>query len=392
MVLRAALGMSLLYTRGPVGETQSVWQRVLDIAVDLGDIEYQLRALYGLYLHQILVCEYRSAVKLAQQFRYLAERSDVGADVPIADRMMAMALHYLGDLAGARECAERSISGPVPRDRWIHTTHYGSDQRVGALVQLARALWLQGLPDQAARVAQASVDEAVRIEHANSICLALADGTCIVAMLAGKHGDAERDAVALAEHADKHGLGVWRTYGTALNGRLLVPDGDVSAGIAKLQSALAELRDTPFDIRFQLYLVWLAEVLQSSRQIGPALGAIEEALARAERTEERWYLPELLRLRGELLLCGQNSASADEAFDCLSRSLHLAREQGALSWELRTTMSLVRARRGTTDPAVLYGMLDAVFGRFREGFETGDLVEAKRLLTDLQNASSRAAA
>jgi predicted ATPase len=392
MVLRAALGMSLLYTRGPVGETQSIWQRVHDIAVDLGDIEYQLRALYGLYLHQILVCQYRSAVKLAQQFRHLAERSDSGTDIPIADRMMAMALHYLGDQAGARACAQRSIGGPVPRNRWTHTTHYGVDQRVGALVQLARALWLQGLPDQAAQVAQASVDEAVQIGHANSICMALADGACVVAMLAGRHGDAERDAAALAEYADKHGLGVWRTYGIALDGRMLVPDGDVSAGIAKLQSALAELRDTPFDIRFQLYLVWLAEVLRSSRQIGPALGAIEEALARAERTEERWYLPELLRMRGELLLCGQTSASAVEACDCLTRSLTLAREQGALSWELRTTMSLVRARRGTTNPAVLYEMLDAVFGRFSEGFETADLIEAKRLLTELENASSRAAA
>src|ERR1700728_3656486 len=121
MVLQAALGMSLLYTRGPVGETQSVWQRVFDLAVDLDDSEYRLRALYGLWLHQILVGEYRSAVKLARQFRNLAEGNDVGTDVPTADRMMAMALHYLGDQAGTRACAERSISGPVPRDRWIHT-------------------------------------------------------------------------------------------------------------------------------------------------------------------------------------------------------------------------------------------------------------------------------
>ena len=392
MVLRAALGMSLLYTCGPVGETKSVWQRVLDLAVDQGDVEYQLRALYGLWLHQILVCEYRSAAKLAQQFGQLAERSAVGTDVPTADRMMAMALHYLGDQVGARACAERSIRGPVPRRRWIHTTHYGVDQRVGAMVQLARALWVQGLPDQALRAAQASVDEATKIGHANSMCLALADGACIVAMLAGKHAEAERDAVALTEHADKHGLGVWRHYGTALSGRLLIPDGDVSDGIAKLQSALAELRDTPFDIRFQLYLVWLAEVLQSSRQIGPALSAIDDALARAERTEERWYLPELLRLRGELLLRGQIAASADEAFDCFTRSLRLAQEQGALSWELRTTMSMVRARRETTSPPVLYEALNAVYGRFREGFDTVDLIAAKRLLTELQRASSRSAA
>jgi predicted ATPase len=173
---------------------------------------------------------------------------------------------------------------------------------------------------------------------------------------------------------------------------LLIPDGDVSVGIAKLRSALAELRDTPFDIRFQLYLVWLAEVLQSSGQIGPALSAIDEALTRAERTQERWYLPELLRLRGELLLRSPNGALADEAAGCFTRSLHLAQEQGALSWELRTTMSMVRARRDTTSPALLHEALNAVYRRFPEGFDTADLIAANCLLTDLESTSLHAAA
>ena len=135
--------------------------------------------------------------------------------------------------------------------------------------------------------------------------------------------------------------------------------------------------------------MWLAEVLQSSGQISPALSAIEDALKRAERSQERWYLPELLRLRGELLLAGPGGLLADEAVDCLTRSLHLAQQQAALSWELRTTMSMVRARRGTTSPGVLHEALNAVYSRFHEGFETADLIAARRLLTDLESRSSR---
>ena len=59
--------------------------------------------------------------------------------------------------------------------------------------------------------------------------------------------------------------------------------------------------------------------------------------------------------------------------------LRLARSQNVLSWELRTTMSLVRLRRGRADAAKLCAILASVLARFSEGFGTADLVAAKRL-------------
>ena len=50
MLLRAALGMSMMYTRGPVDETTSTWARVLELAAAMDDTEYQMRALYGIWL------------------------------------------------------------------------------------------------------------------------------------------------------------------------------------------------------------------------------------------------------------------------------------------------------------------------------------------------------
>jgi predicted ATPase len=49
MKLRAALGASLRYTRGAVPEVGTAWTRALEIAGSLGDVEYQLRALWGLW-------------------------------------------------------------------------------------------------------------------------------------------------------------------------------------------------------------------------------------------------------------------------------------------------------------------------------------------------------
>ncbi len=379
MMLQAALGMSLSYTRGPVSEAEPIWDRVLGLARRLDDAEYQLRALYGLWLFEVLVCDYKRGLQLAQQFQQVAERTDNAIDVATADRMMALVLHYLGDQEGSRTCAVRSLRAPAPVNRHVYTTRYGVDQRVGALVQLARALWLQGFPDQAMQVGRESVDEAVALGHTNSLCLALADGAGMVAIFSGDRAAGAEFEALLTEHAGKHALGVWRTYGRAMQGWLRLRGDDAVEGIALLRSALADLKDTPLDMRLQLYLAWLAEALMVAGQPAEGLGAIDQSLERAEHTGERWNLPELLRIRGELLL-RQDAADIAGARECFAHALQVAREQGALGWELRTAMSLVRAARGEGERREASAKLRAVVARFSEGFATADLAAARALL------------
>jgi predicted ATPase/DNA-binding winged helix-turn-helix (wHTH) protein len=382
MLLRAALGMCLMYTRGPVGEAESIWARVLELAERIGDAGYQLRALYGLWLYNFLICEFRVALELSERFRRVAEHVATAADIPTADRMACITLHFLGDQAPARANAERALSAPVLGDRNLRTTQYGTDQRVGPSVFLARALWLQGLPDQAVRTVMASVEEAAKIGHANSTCIALADGACLISILVDDLARAERFAVMLSDCAQKHALGVWRTYALAVRGRLLIRR-DPSEGAGLLRSALTELQKTPYDVRFTLYSAWLAETLGETGRPREALLAVDNALRRAESTDERWFYPELLRIRGNLLI--QEGSSGAASSDCFSRSLEWAQGQKALSWELRTTMDVVRLRRGDIDLAQARHLLQSVRGRFSEGFQTGDLVAAGRLLAELEH-------
>jgi predicted ATPase/DNA-binding winged helix-turn-helix (wHTH) protein len=379
LMLRAALGTSLMYTSGPVQAAEALWTRVLELAETFADTEYQLRALYGLWLYKILTCEYSAALALAQRFQRAAENSDGTPDIAVADRLMSMALHYMGDQAGTRDHAQRSVGLPIARDRQAQIARYGIDQHVGALVQLARSLWLLGFPDQAMQVARASVDEAAQIGHANSTCLAVADGACLVAVWIGDVAASERFAAMLADYAERHTLGVWRTYSSAMRGRVLAQNGAAPEGVALLRAALNDLRDTPHDIRFQLYLVWLAEALWIAGQFDDALVAIDQTLERAERTEERWYLPELLRIRGELLVRRDDADAVAAGLQCFADSLHWAREQQARSWELRTAISIARLpSSGDAAHASLRSVLDG----FSEGLETADLVAARLLLRE----------
>jgi predicted ATPase len=89
--------------------------------------------------------------------------------------------------------------------------------------------------------------------------------------------------------------------------------------------------------------------------------------------------PELLRIHAEILLAlpKPDEARAEAA---LARSLCVAREQGALSWELRasTTLARLRAKQGRGREG--REQLSSVYARFTEGLETLDLRAARELL------------
>jgi predicted ATPase len=72
-----------------------------------------------------------------------------------------------------------------------------------------------------------------------------------------------------------------------------------------------------------------------------------------------------------------------EAMDCLEESLAVAREQGALAFELRSACTLASwlSERGQRDQA--RRALSPVYERFTEGFETADLRTARQLMKDL---------
>ncbi len=122
-------------------------------------------------------------------------------------------------------------------------------------------------------------------------------------------------------------------------------------------------------------------------------GRIVEGLAllqpEIERSEPNWLTPELLRVKGELLLL-QSSPAVDETSEALFRqALDEARHQGALSWELRAATSLARLLRDQGRHADAIACLRPVYDRFTEGFETADLIAAKELLEVLGDAGRR---
>ncbi|MFC6522822.1 ATP-binding protein [Undibacterium arcticum] len=93
MQLLNALGVAL-YSVGPSPESRTVWTKVLEIAEELGDIDYQLRALWGLWFVCVTGSNHRSGLSLAKQFSILAAKTTDPLALFIGERLIGTSLYF----------------------------------------------------------------------------------------------------------------------------------------------------------------------------------------------------------------------------------------------------------------------------------------------------------
>ena len=121
----------------------------------------------------------------------------------------------------------------------------------------------------------------------------------------------------------------------------------------------------------------LASALGRAGEAAPGLAAIEAALALSENNAESWCVAELLRIKGELLLLQPEEGAAAAGENCFRQALDCARRQGTPSWSCALqpallgcgTIRAVQPRRRL--------LLQPVYDRFTEGFDTADLKAAE---------------
>jgi predicted ATPase len=165
---------------------------------------------------------------------------------------------------------------------------------------------------------------------------------------------------------------------------LLIKRGEVGAGLELLRTAFARVPQNAFTLFYTPILGEIADALGLDGKAGEGLSIIDEALAQSDRNEDRWCVAELLRIKGELILREGAPQAATAAEQHFLQSLDWARRQGALSWELRTSTSLARLQHDQGRIAEARSLLQSVYDRFSEGFETADLKTAKAYLNSLQ--------
>lgn len=158
--LLMALGLALTLTHCPTEQTRNVIASARRLAVEIGNIDSQLRMLFAQWSMELIMGENGAALATARQFMELARDQNDAALALAGDRFVGIALLRVGELAGARDCLERMVDHYVAPPSGHHTALFYFGQRIQARANLAVVLGLQGFLEQARRQAVLCVDEA----------------------------------------------------------------------------------------------------------------------------------------------------------------------------------------------------------------------------------------
>ncbi len=334
-------------------------------------------------MHSFSTGEYRPALALAERFRHAAANAPDPDHAAIGDRLIGVPLHLLGDQAGARLHFERALARYEPTSSRSHQIRFQFNQHVATYCYLARVLWLQGFPDRAIRIVRDAISLALNIEHPQSLVYALIHAACPIAIFTGDLAAVDQFVTLLSQLTDRHGMAIWNVWGQSYRGALLARRGNAEAGVQLLHPVLGRQSSTIFHINHSFLAAELAGALGCSGKTAEGVAVIDAALASCERTEEGWYLAELLRVRGDILLMEEGHGGDATAEACFRRSLGCARSQGVLSLEIRAALSLARLRLRQDRRHEAREIVAPVYQRLTEGLETADARSARSLLEAL---------
>ncbi|MCX4139549.1 winged helix-turn-helix domain-containing protein [Paraburkholderia sp. SEWSISQ10-3 4] len=335
MMIQTALATSLTWSRGPVPANGRAWSRASDLALRLDDAETQLQAEYGLWLYHLRSGYYAQALQHGKNMADLAVRHRDQAALLTARRLIGTSHHFLGNHTKALSEIECMLDSYTRGERHGSHFRFGMDQRVAGWAFLSRILWLMGNTAKARRAAQIAIDEAIALDHACTLCCALAEGGCNVGALSGDVEGVKRASQQLIQVAGTHGLDFWGLYGSAFSLWAKVFQDPNAVSFVELRSTLETLQARGFDPAYSVFLSDFASAMLEQGRMREAVSLINARLA-GDATGQFWNAPELMRVKARTLSEKTSSRRTPRAL-ILQEALTLARAQGAKAWELRLT-------------------------------------------------------
>lgn len=376
--LLMGLGAVQAMTKGDAEpETEQIFVRAQRLCRQVRDSQRLFETLWRLWHCQYQRGNLHKALQLGQECLGIAETNKDPAQLVRAKAIMGSTFHRFGQFCNALDelSAARSLCATGPADLFMLLD--GLDPEVQTRAVESQVLWSLGFSDQALASSQEALATVKTRGHPYSHAFALI-------FAAGLH-QRRCDAAQTAIFADKtvrlsrnHGFRLWEAAGILYRGWAFAVQGDIERGTIEVQQGYHAIHATGMNqVR---YGAVLADVYRVAGRCDQALSLVEEQLRIAQRTDEREWEAELLRMQGELLLNRDGSLQAGEAAGCFRRAIEVARQQEAKSLELRATVSLCRllVSQGKTDDSTR--LLQRITGWFTEGVDAPDFKAAQTLL------------
>lgn len=374
--LATAYARSLSFTAQLEPEAEAACLDSVRLAELKGDDDYLLRAVWGLAVLQSFAGRHRDVLVNLHRFDTISARANDAAAISAGARFRIMTNFYRGDVTGAHDALKQLARRHDSLAQRSRISRFQVDPYVVVRVSLAFVGWVRGDIPEALRTARAAVDGATASGHLVSQSNALALAFIPIALWTGDLDAAEQHLRLLDDNLNQKNLASWAPishfFGAAIRHQRGHP-----AAIEQMRVAVNQILASKFLIRAPIYLGMLADAALERSDIRLARASIAAALALAERLDEMWSQPELLRILGRLDYLHGDRTQGELT---LIHAMQAAGASGALSFQLRAATDLAEIWIETGAASVAAALLDPLCRQFAGGGTHRDVVRAHAVL------------
>lgn len=366
---------------GAAPQTIETFARAAELAKDHGSLADTCRALYGRRVGLLISGRTVETLDAARDFERLAHESGDEWVLAVANRLSGGTQYIMGQLHEARKSllhvlASRDILDQGPGG-------FGHDPYFTAVSTLMHVEWALGYP-------QTAIDRSVehllamdrKVLNSNSVSLALV--WHLLLALWCRRQDLAADTVDKLEHHTRRSGGrFWEYMCMWGKGACLIRSGEPREGLKILEQGHRGFVETGALQHVPFALILAAEGHLVFGDIRRCLVLLSEADELVAQTSQRFYEAEIHRLRGAALVVDGKIEAAQASYQ---RALLVARSQDSKSWELRAAIGLAQLWVGLGKRDEALDLLAPIYNWFEQGHDLPDLLDAKRVLEQLERA------
>lgn len=309
-------------------------ENTIDIARRIGDHDYAFRGLWALASLEVNKGDFQGSHDHARDLRDIAAGAEAVAERLLGERMMGCALHLMGRHREARPILEGALASYALPGHRASATRFQYDQVVLTRGFLAWIDWMEGDDEGSRRQADAGVAEAVQVDHAGSLGFAL-DTAVSLAIVRGDLEDANRSAQRLRDMGANVGFESWMMRGEIQCAIIQVREGDLAAGIPRLEAALDPKVWGMTNYRTPWMLAELAQAEMAAGLPDRALASIDKGIGWFAGIDAFWCAADCFRVKADILAARGGPQASAQAGALMRRAADVAARQGALAWSRR---------------------------------------------------------